>query len=99
MSVDRGLACPYERLDFDALEVLEVQRQRRVVQTLLARYGALLESRGAGVSALFSEWIGSPSDFEEVFDSSFGKVGELLAGRGERQGDFDENHYGQVLGL
>jgi len=95
----RGFAAPYEAFDFDALEALAVNYQRRVVQTLLSRFGALLEARGDGVSNLLSEWIDSPSDFEEIFDSSFGKIGELLKGRRERLGDFDERHYGEVLGL
>jgi hypothetical protein len=93
MSAYRGLASPYDALDFDALEVLAVNYQRRVVQTVLSRFGALLEARGDGVSSLLSDWIDSPSDFEEIFDSSFGRIGELLKGRRRRLGDFDEEHY------
>jgi HEXXH motif-containing protein len=99
MSAYRGLASPYDALDFDPLEVLAVDYQRRVVQTLLSRFGTLLEARGDGVTGVLSHWLESPTDFDEIFDSSFGRIGELFTGRRQRLGDFDEQHYGEVLGL
>lgn len=74
----RGFACPHEPFDDRFLAALQVDYSRRLVNTLLRRFGAMLDQSG-DILPFLRGWGNGEVTFATVWDPSFGLVRELLA--------------------
>src|SRR5207253_5187171 len=67
------------------LETLTVGHYRRVIQSFLSRFSTTVEKHCGGAVPLLRAWLQGPTDFEVVWDPSFGKIRELLCPAGDRE--------------
>lgn len=75
----RGFACPQDGLDEEFVEAITVEYGREVTRQLVGRFGDDLDP---GLIAYLSRWTEQDSDFETVWNLTFGAVhGATLLGR------------------